>query len=63
MNIFHKTEVQLVILRYWIGLKLYWFKSYDTNSKKCKNAKNAKDEKTEREIFAFCVIMFESIKI
>ena len=33
MNMFHKTEVQTVILRYWTGLKLNWFKSYDT---KCK---------------------------
>ena len=33
MNIFHKTEVQMVILRCWTGLKLTWYKSYDT---KCK---------------------------
>ena len=30
MIIFHKTEVQTVILRCWMGLYLNWFKSYDT---------------------------------
>ena len=34
MNIFHKTEVQTVILRCWTGLKPNWFKSYGTNEKK-----------------------------
>ena len=34
MNIFHKTEVQTVILRCLTGLKLNWLKSYDT---KCKH--------------------------
>ena len=33
INIFHKTEVQTVILRCWTGLYFNWFKSYDT---KCK---------------------------
>ena len=28
MNIFHKTEVHTVILRYWKGSQLNWFKSY-----------------------------------
>ena len=32
-DIFHKTEVQTVILRWWTGLNLNWLKSYDTNSK------------------------------
>ena len=45
MNIFHKTEVQTVILRCWMGLYLNWFKNYYTNAKKCKNTKNAKDGK------------------
>ena len=30
INIFHKTEVQMVILRCWTGLYLNWFKCYDT---------------------------------
>ena len=30
INIFHKTEVQAVILRCGMGLYLNWFKSYDT---------------------------------
>ena len=30
-DIFHKTEVQTVILRWWTGLN--WLKSYDTNHK------------------------------
>ena len=33
INIFHKIEVQTVILRCWTGLKLNWFKSYDTKRK------------------------------
>ena len=40
MNIFHKTEIQTVILRCSTSLKLNWYKSYDT---KCKNAKNTKE--------------------
>ena len=32
-DIFHKTEVQTVILRWWTGLNLNWLKSYDTNRK------------------------------
>ena len=77
MSIFHKTEVQTVILRCWTSLYLNWFKSYERNAKKRKNAKNAKNEeintqitfflqnwkKFEKEIFAFCVITFEPIKI
>ena len=38
VNIFHKTEIQTVILRCLMSLKLNWCKSYDT---KCKNAENA----------------------
>ena len=30
MNILHKTEVQMIILRCCTGLYLNWFKSYDT---------------------------------
>ena len=30
MRIFHKTEVQTVNLRCWMGLYLDWFKSYDS---------------------------------
>ena len=33
LYIFHKTELQTVILRYWTVLNLNWFKSYDS---KCK---------------------------
>ena len=33
INIFHKTEVQTVILRCWMGLNLNWFKNYDTKRK------------------------------
>ena len=47
MFIFHKTEIQTVILRCLMNLNLNWFKSYD---KKHKNAKNAKDEN-----FYFCI--------
>ena len=33
INIFDKTEVQMVILRCRMGLNLNWFKSYDTKHK------------------------------
>ena len=66
MNIFHKTEVQTIILRCLTSLNLNWYKSYD---KKCKHAKNVnecfctKSQKMEMEIFAFCIITFEPNKI
>ena len=41
MFIFHKTEIQTVVLRSLMSLNLNWYKSYD---KKYKNAKNSKDE-------------------
>ena len=41
MVIFHKTEIQTVILRCLISLNLNWYKSC---VKKHKNANNAKDE-------------------
>ena len=31
--IFHKTEVQTVILRCWMGLNLNWYKTYETKRK------------------------------
>ena len=42
INIFHKTEVQTVILRCWTGLYLNWCKSYDKNEKHTKNTKKPK---------------------
>ena len=33
INIFHKNEVQTVILRCWTGLYLDWFMNYDTKRK------------------------------
>ena len=77
INIFHKTEVQTVILRCWTGLYHNWFKSYDKNEKHVKNAKTPKiaknstwissflqnRTKTKIEIMAFCVIAFEPIKV
>ena len=77
MIIFHKTEVQLVILRCWTGLYLNWCKSYDKNEKHTKNTKNPKitknstrilfflqnRTKTKMEIIAFCVITFGPIKV
>ena len=41
-SIFHKTEVQTVILRCWTGLNPNWFKSYDT----------------KRKYFSFCIFRF-----
>ena len=77
MNIWHKTEVQTVILRCLMGLYLNWFKSYDTKWKTHKNAKNAKITKnstydfffiqnctkTKKEKISLCVITFEPKKI
>ena len=42
MSIFHKTEVQTVILRCWTVLYINWLKSYD------KNEKHAKTQKTQK---------------
>ena len=77
MNIFHKTEVQTVILRYCTGLFLNWCKSYDKNEKHTKNTRKHKINKNSTRILfflqnrtkrkmekiAFCVITFEPIKI
>ena len=71
MFIFHKTKVQTVILQCWPTLNLNWYKRYDTESKKkTKKTKKPKwfflqnwKKKTEMEIFAFCVITFEQIRI
>ena len=41
MNIYHKTEIQAVILRCLTGRNLNWYNSYDTKRKK-KNAKTQK---------------------
>ena len=38
MFIFHKTEIQTVILRCLTSLNLNWYKSYDTKPKNAKNA-------------------------
>ena len=40
--VFHKTEVQTVILRCLTCLNLNWFKIYDTNEKHAKNARKLK---------------------
>jgi hypothetical protein len=68
MFIFHKTEIQTVILRCLTSLNYNWYKSY---AKRYKNAKNTKEAnvsictkshtKKEMEIFAFCVITYELI--
>ena len=52
-NICHRTEVQIIILRYLTGLKLNWFKSYDTNEEFLLQR--------ETEILTFCAITFEPI--
>ena len=38
MLIFHKTEIQTVILRCLMSLNLNWYKSYDTKRKNSKSA-------------------------
>ena len=68
MFIFHKTEVQTVILRCLMSLNLNWYKSYDKKHKNAKKnqkmqtsvfVKNGK--KKEMEIFAYCFITFDPI--
>ena len=64
LAIFHKTEVQTVIFRYLTGLDLNWIKSYDTKRKKTQMSVFVQNStKTEMEVFVFCVITFEPIKI
>ena len=41
MFIFHKTEIQTVILRALTSLNVNWYKRYDIKHKKAKNAKDA----------------------
>ena len=50
MNIFHKTEVQKVILRCLTGFYLIWFKSYDTKCSMSPNAILAKSETLHKNL-------------
>ena len=50
MNIFHKTEVQKVILRCLTGLYLIWFKSYDTKCSMRPNAILAKSKTLHKNL-------------
>ena len=64
--VFHKTEIQTVILRCLVNLNLNWYKSFDKKQKTqkvpvCVFEQNCK--KMEMEIFPFCVITFEPIRI
>ena len=71
---FHKSEVQVFILRCRRDL-LNWFKSYDTSEKYAKIQKTQKTihklrwfflqnhKKRKIEIFVFCVITFDPTKI
>ena len=70
MFIFHKTEIQTVILRCLTIINLNCYKSYDTKHKNAKKHKKRKHvflykiaKETEMEIFAFCVITFEVIRM
>ena len=67
MNIFHKTEVQTVILRYLTGL-INWLKSYNTKWKHfhffaVMLKKPSIVFFAFLGFFAFCVITFEPIEI
>ena len=53
INIFHKTEVQTVILRCWTVLYINWLKSYDKNEKHAKTQKTQKSPKTVHTKFFF----------
>ena len=70
MFIFHKTEIQTVLLRCLRSLNLNWYKSYDKKHKNAKKHERWKHlflykiaKKREMEIFVFCVINFEPIII
>ena len=47
MDIFHKTGLQVVILRLLTCLNPNCFKSYAINCKRAKNAENAKKDNTQ----------------
>ena len=65
MLIFHKNEVQLVILRCLTSLDLNWYKRFDTKRIKTQKTQKSflftKSQKTQ--IFAFYVITIQQIKI
>ena len=64
--IFHKTEVQTVILKCLRSLNPNWFKSYDTKRKNAEMQMSVfvqNRQKSEMEIFALCVITFEPNRI
>ena len=51
MVIFHKTEVQTVILRCLTGLHLYWFRHYDL---RCRCTCLANSQKIATDNWPFC---------
>ena len=61
-----QIEVQMVILRWWTGLKRNWFKSYDTDAKKKQKCKkhytkwgvfyNIEKNGNWKYVLTFCVI-------
>ena len=66
MFIFHKTEVQTVILKCLRSLNPNWFKSYDTKRKNAEMQMSVfvqNRQKSEMEILTFCVITFEPNRI
>ena len=66
MLIFHKTEVQTVILMCLMGLNSIWFKSYDTKRKNAEMQMSVfvqNRQKSEMEILTLCVITFEPNRI
>ena len=63
MFIFHKTEVQTVILRCLMGLNLNWLKSYDKECKYFHFPFLRLCKKQSFAFFAFCVISFKPSKI
>ena len=63
MFIFHKTEIQKVILKCWTSLNSKWFRSYDTKMQEMQMSVFVQNrQKSEMEIFALCVITFEPIR-
>ena len=77
MNIFHKTEIQRVILRCLLSLYLIWFKSYDIKCSIRSNVILAKSESLHKHLqllnrhfktifghfFANCIFIFHKTEV
>ena len=63
MFIFHKIEIQTVILRCLTSLNLNWYKSYDTKRKNTKNPNVCFCTKFQKFTFSVVVILYENTQM